>query len=722
VNAKIYPFNRQQLPVLPEGRHRPIFKGIRIPVIVGKKLFIKGATLIAQKKSYSMFSPSVYSWHVFNRNGDYEQLLLRIATGFVSVSPQDFKRTVAEALEAVGSAVKVDRLYVYNYDFEQKIAYNSHEWCADGIFPLLDRNEPIPFAKLSDILELHLDGKTVFIPNLYNPADEKADIYFFEEQVVRSIALFPMLHNEECLGFIGSDMNRNLREFNEQDLFALKALAEILTCAELRCRVEAGHMELEKKYIDLVEQTSDWVWEVNSEICFTYANKHVENITGYKPEELLGKTPFSFMEPAEAKKVEKIIADAFARRESLKQVPNKFIHKDGSVIYFETSGVPVFNASGAIAGYRGITRDVTARVKDDQKLAYLSLHDRLTGVYNRAYFEEELSRLENSRDYPITMLYADVNGLKMVNDAFGHEKGDELLKTVAKVLKNSLRKPERLARIGGDEFAAVMVNTGEAQGQKIVSRIRANIARYNKETRSFPLGVSIGVATAESRDVSLADLFRKADDMMYRDKIMQGRECLGTYIEMNKAKTESGGPDQDRHLNRLVRMCRVLGQRLGLGPKKLSDLVLLAKAHNLGTAGIPDKIFYKQDRLSNEEQSIMRLHPEKGYRIALASSKLSGIADLFLKHHEWWDGTGYPLGLKATAIPMECRILAVAEAFLMLVTGCADKNALSNAEALDQLQKLSGSRFDPQVVEALVLLYEEAKQLKNERRKQPVSR
>lgn len=758
-----------------------------------------------------------------------------MATSFVSVSLEEYDNVVAESLNDMGKQVNLDCIYIYFYDFSRDIAVNAHKWCAEDIPTQPAEIKPTPLNKISKILDSHLKGEAVFNPHSTTAEYENADSILSTGQDIKSIALFPMNYKEHCLGFVGIVSIKEARKFTENEVFLLEAFADMLSCAEMRRRNEKERMELKKKYVDLVEQTSDFVWEIDHQGYFTYVNYQVEKITGFTPSEVLGKTPFSFMMSDEAERVKKIYSRAVEKKQPLKQLENIYIHKDGHSVCFETSGMPVLDKSGQVKGFRGISRDITARkvieralrnseqkykeiiasmeegyyeadihgkivncndatcrltgykrneligisyerlfkkqravykaflkvyrskksnpgltqeisrkdgricygeisispivnlegsvtgfrgvfrditerVLSERKLAYLSMHDRLTGVYNRTYFEEELRRLHNSRDYPITVIYADVNGLKVVNDAFGHEKGDQLLKAAAEVLRNSLRSPEVIARIGGDEFAAVLVNTDEENGKKIASRIRQRIETYNQKNKTIPLSLSIGVATANSRETSLTDLFKTADDLMYRDKMLHSKRDSINDLESLINSVLGVAPSVSVDPNRLAKPCMALGKRLNLAPYQLSKLALLAKVHNLGKAGIPDHILNKKGKLNKEEQSLIRLHPEKGYRIANASQVLSGIASLILKHHEWWDGSGYPLGLKGRDIPIECRILSVVDAFISM-TGNGNYRAIkSNAEAFAELNRCAGTQFDPEVVKVFQQLYEEVKQ------------
>jgi len=158
--------------------------------------------------------------------------------------------------------------------------------------------------------------------------------------------------------------------------------------------------------------------------------------------------------------------------------------------------------------------DITARKKAEAYLKYLGTHDVLTGLYNRAYFEEELRRLENSRQFPISVLVADLNGLKPTNDTLGHEAGDGLLRRAAEVLKAAFRSEDVVARMGGDEFTALLVNTDQRTAERSLERLQRLIAMNNQYYQGQSLSISFGVATAEVK-TELLNAVRQADDQMY---------------------------------------------------------------------------------------------------------------------------------------------------------------------------------------------------------------
>lgn len=376
---------------------------------------------------------------------------------------------------------------------------------------------------------------------------------------------------------------------------------------------------------------------------------------------------------------------------------------DGAIIHAECSLTPVGDAQGKTVGLRAIGRDITQRKEYEKQLEHLSLHDQLTGLYNRAYFENEMDRLSKSREYPITILSIDLDGLKLVNDTMGHKQGDNLLAACAGILKKSFRSSDVLARIGGDEFAAILPRTGQKAGEAIIERITARVESYNHEQIGhFPLSLSIGQASADDVQRDLVEAFKEADDLMYRDKLHKGVDARSQVISslltvMGEKEHITQGDTQ-----RLKELCQLVGQELGLSKKQLSDLTLLVQVHDLGKVGVPDRILGKQGPLSEEEWAVIRQHPEKGYRIALSSTDLSDIADLILKHHERWDGNGYPLGIKGENIPIECRILAIADAFEAMTHERPYKAAMTQEEAIRELWRCSGAQFDPRLVQVFV--------------------
>ena len=373
-------------------------------------------------------------------------------------------------------------------------------------------------------------------------------------------------------------------------------------------------------------------------------------------------------------------------------------------LYLDCRSNPVMDEKGNIIYIVEQLRDITQSKQIEERLKFLSFHDQLTGLYNRTYFENELQRLNKSREHPITIISMDIDGLKIVNDTLGHKHGDDILKLSANILQDSLRESDILARTGGDEFVALLPGTDPRAGEKIVGRIRADIEKYNNRTSSnqIPLGISIGLSCADDSSRDLSTVLKEADNLMYRDKLGKSVTARSRIMRSLMETLEERDLITRDHVRRLEDLCRMFGEKVGLSEKQLSDLFFLARAHDLGNVGIPDHILFKRGPLDDEEWEIMRQHPEKGYRIARANADLIEIADLILKHHERWDGRGYPLGLAGEDIPLECRILAIADAYNVMTSDRPFRKALSAADAGMELRKWAGIQFDPKLVKVFL--------------------
>lgn len=342
--------------------------------------------------------------------------------------------------------------------------------------------------------------------------------------------------------------------------------------------------------------------------------------------------------------------------------------------------------------------------KAQESLIYLSYHDALTGLYNRTYFEQAAMDIGRNKETGIGVFTVDVDGLKFINDTFGHAQGDFILIRAARILQSSFRAQDIIARIGGDEFViiatGIAMNDMEAMYKRIRDNLQNEIKKFDEDI--IPLHMSVGYAYSAGADTSVHDLLRKADSKMYREKLYHQVGTEGSIIQTVKKMLLARDYDTGVHSSRLKNLIAVFATKAGLPETSMADIQLFAEFHDVGKIGISDHTLHKPGPLTKDEREQIQRHCEIGYRIAQASNDLLPIAEWILKHHEWWNGEGYPLGIKGEEIPLECRIVAIADAYDAMTSDRPYRQAMSHDAAIEELKKYAGSQFDPELVEVFI--------------------
>lgn len=346
--------------------------------------------------------------------------------------------------------------------------------------------------------------------------------------------------------------------------------------------------------------------------------------------------------------------------------------------------------------------EILERKEMEERLRYIGQQDSLTGLYNRAFFQEEIRRLDLASYSIVGMVVCDVDGLKLVNDFLGHDAGDSLLKSAANVLKMCFREDDIIARIGGDEFAVLIKRANEKMLQRACERIKDALARTSRDNNQIPLSLSVGYASRVDTTKSIGDIFKEADNNMYREKVLASQNVRSRIARvlmriLQKRDLYKGGQEY-----RLERIVANLGLALELNGERINDLTLLAQLHNYGKIEVGPEILLKEGLYTDEEFILIQKHCEAGKRITNLFPELSKQADWIFKHHEFWDGTGYPQGIKGEEIPLESRVLAVADMYDVLTNQELNPNPLSPGEALEYIRERVGSKYDPQVFQGLV--------------------
>lgn len=361
----------------------------------------------------------------------------------------------------------------------------------------------------------------------------------------------------------------------------------------------------------------------------------------------------------------------------------------------ESSGLIVLHALTNLVN--AVTEELRERTVELEKMneqnLYASLHDSLTGLYNRCLFEREMERL-NRRRSPFGILICDVDGLKLLNDTLGHTFGDEILKAAAMILRSLYGEGHIVARIGGDEFAVLFQSSLSPE----LSRIYNEVGEYNQMNPSVPLSVSVGFAGSESAFESTAALFREADNNMYRVKLRNRKSVCEKLVKTMLRALEKRRIVTPEQSARMEKLFTAFALRAGVPQKDLPLLRLFARYYDIGKVGVPNAILFKRGSISQRERTEAERHSEIGSRIAHFSATLDPVADWILKHHEWWNGEGYPFGLKGEEIPIECRLMAIADAYNAMTDDRPYRRAMGREEALGELRRCAGIQFDPALV------------------------
>ncbi|HAT4186065.1 TPA: diguanylate cyclase [Clostridium perfringens] len=501
--------------------------------------------------------------------------------------------------------------------------------------------------------------------------------------------LAPIKENGEIKYFLGILQNQSERKKYEEELINQKELLNTL-----------------------VESIPDGIYHKDKDGKYLKCNNTlVKDYYKITKAEIIGKDIKSIYKKASNRKgifkEEKILDKLILQDDKVINTKNKLKEKikielNRKIRYIESIKVPVIDKGGVVTGIVGVVRDVTENVILENKLKKMSYRDKLTGLYNRAYFDEKLKELNNKEFFPLSFVMGDLNGLKVINDAIGHLEGDKILKEISRVIKNSCRKDDLIFRWGGDEFCILLPKTTEEEAEAICNRIRKN-CKLNHKT-IIPLSIALGVSSKKESKKPIDEVLVEAEDKVYREKLVNEKRIKKNIIDSLNKELFLRHDYIKEHINIVKKYAVELGKKMNLSEKELKNLKMLAKLHDIGKVGIPEEILSKPGKLKKEEYEIIKTHAEKGYRIAMFNPEFEKIAPCILAHHEKYDGTGYPLGLKGNDIPLLARIINVVDSYDAMTNKRVYKGSLSAEEAKKELKKNSGTQFDPMIVEEFLEL------------------
>jgi len=433
-------------------------------------------------------------------------------------------------------------------------------------------------------------------------------------------------------------------------------------------------------------------------------NTIAEKLTGWRQEDAVGKPMeevFLIVNEFSGNKCENPVLKVLNTGLTAELAENTLLlSSDGGECPIEDSAAPIKDEQGNITGVVLVFRDCTARKKSQEEIEYLSFHDHLTGLYNRRFFEMEMKRLDTADNYPLALIMGDVNGLKLINDSFGHAVGDQLLLKAAEALRAVRRDEDSISRIGGDEYVILMPGTSEKEVEKQLAKVKSLLGKESVAGVEVSVSFGYDIKVAETEDLNL--VLKTAEDRMYHNKLFEGPSIRGRAIDNIVKALNNKSKREEAHSQRVSELCAKMGEVLDLGEYKVKELKAFGLLHDIGKIAIPDSILNKPGQLTESEWMEMKCHAETGYRILSTASDMSEIAEYVLAHHERWDGSGYPKGIKGEEIPLESRICSIADAYDAMTSQRSYHLPVNQSLAREELKKHSGTQFDPELIKVFL--------------------
>jgi len=350
----------------------------------------------------------------------------------------------------------------------------------------------------------------------------------------------------------------------------------------------------------LIDNLPDSVYVKDYETRKLLANfADLEHMGLTREEDALGKTDFEIFPHDVAEHFYRDDKFVLKKGKPIINREERLVRPNGEECFLLTSKIPLFDEKGKVIGLVGIGHDVTEQKKANDRINYLTFHDSLTGLFNRVYLEEEVRRLDTDRQIPIGIIMSDVNGLKLVNDAYGHPIGDQLLKAAASVLKKVCRKEDIIARWGGDEFVIFLPRTSIKEIEIIKKRIIDECKRI--QVGSMPLSMALGISLKTRADQNIMKVFKKAEDNMYENKLVESQSSRNAFLVTLKATLQKKNEIPDEHIAYLQNLAYNFGEAAHLQGSDLDRFVLLVAFHDIGNIAIPDDILKKPNSLNDED-------------------------------------------------------------------------------------------------------------------------
>ncbi|RCW58624.1 HD domain-containing phosphohydrolase [Halanaerobium sp. ST460_2HS_T2] len=496
-------------------------------------------------------------------------------------------------------------------------------------------------------------------------------------------------------------------EFDEMEIKLLSELTgdislgiEKIINEQLRLESERRLKKSEENYRRLFENSPVGIFKTTSTGQVKMINPHMAQILGF---DSISETITYYNDLKNSLYVNSERRDQFLNQIKTEGMVDNFAYqaydREGNILWLEMNArVSQKDEDGSFM-IDGFCRNITERRQSEAKIRYLGFHDKLTGLYNRAFLEEEIKRVDTLRQLPISIIMGDLNNLKLINDTYGHASGDRLIKEAADIFRKSCRDEDIVARWGGDEFVVLLPQTDRAESEDIIKRINAYL---EQEAGELQVSISLGTAAKTDIEEDLMVVLGRAEDRMYKNKIASRKSARSSVLAAFLSSLREKSSETEEHVQRMSSLAADFAQKIGLSSSEQDRLYLLTQMHDIGKIAVPEEILNKTEELSDEEWEIIKKHTETGFRITSNIEDFAHISSEILHHHECWDGSGYPEGISGKDIPLLSRMLTIVDSYDVMISGRPYKKALTRAEALAELKRFAGVQFDPELVEKFI--------------------
>ena len=632
---------------------------------------------------------------------EQEKTLLRNAI-LAEVFRKDFDSTeeqldyvLAESLKLTDS--KFGYIYLYDEEKEELILNSwSREVMADC--RIVEKMTTYQLAKTGLWGEAVRQKKPI-VDNAFEIPNEMKKGYPQGHVPLTKFMTIPVIIDDKIVAVIG--LANKEEDYNDTDVYQISILMKGVWNAKGK-REAIAQIALEKeKYLLTILSIGDGVLVVDRNGIVEMLNQIAQQMTGWKAHEAVGRhyrEIFILSHEKEGLEINDPIEEVY-KTNTIRELDNHAIltSRNGHKYHVEDSAGPINDKHKNILGVVLVFRDITEKKKQRNEIEYLSFHDSLTALYNRRFFEEEMKRLDTERNFPLSIVIIDVNGLKLINDAFGHKSGDKLLRKVAEMIKRECRADDIISRVGGDEFVILLPKTDSGQVENIIKRI--HLATKNEKIESMNISVSCGWETKKYKDEDIQDIYNRAENNMYQQKISERSSMRYEAIKVIMKTLYEKIPREEEHSERVSQLTGSIGGALGLSEADINKLQMSGLLHDIGKIAVSNGILDKNGDLNESEWIEIKRHPEIGYSILSSANDYASLAEYVLAHHERWDGKGYPKGLKGEGIPLGARIIAVADAYDAMISDRPYRKALSETIAIEEIKKNAGIQFDPLIVQ-----------------------